>query len=75
MSTPIPSPYLISDLLLTFDPMDDDPLANIDDLDEGPLVISNLFILVRLDLDTLEVVCHGGFGVPSFVLVGSKCTG
>jgi hypothetical protein len=48
--------------------MNDDPLPDVDDLDEWTFIVRNLFILVSLSLNSLEVVGDGGFWVPALVL-------
>ena len=48
--------------------MDDNPLSDVDDLDEWTFIVGNLFILVSLGLNPLEVVGDGGFWVPTLVL-------
>jgi len=48
--------------------VNDDSLPDVDDLDEWTFVVRDLFILVCLSLNSLEVIGDGGFWVPSLVL-------
>ena len=48
--------------------MDDNPLSDVDDLDERTFIVGNLFVLVSLGLNSLEVVGDGGLWVPTLVL-------